>query len=706
MRLGSVKRKPQPLFHTRSAPAVAEETRFLTFELDRAKVDKAARTVPLSFSSELPVDRWFGTEILDHSPRSVRMGRLNNGGPLLLDHDRNMQIGVVESAAIDKDKKGRAVVRFSKSARADEIFQDVLDGIRRLVSVGYRIHKTETKQEAGGVESVRVVDWEPFEISIVSIPADESVGVGRSGNNPSAHTSNNLSQNTSMNREQMMAALRAAGIQFDDRASDETLRSLLPAGTTAPAPAQEQNPATPPAATQRAADPAPAPAPSQRAQVNAPTPVQSAGPSAEQAIAAERRRVADIEALADQVRANGVTIDHRRAIADGVPAEAFQRAAFEALLARQTAYAPGGSGDGLSRRESRDLSQFSIVRGIRSIMNNGGLDGLEREMHQEAIREAQRSGINLEGNFHIPAMVLNHGRRDMTATGGTDGSEGGASISTQLGSFIDLLYARLVLRGLGAQVLTGLQGNIALPKLVNGSTPMNLAENAPAPESNPTMDQIALTPHRASTFVEVSQQLMIQSSTDIEAMVRNDLLTSLALMFEARAINGTGIGNQPLGILNTTGIGSVAGGANGAAPTWAQMVALETAVASSNADVGTLGYLTNVNVRGKLKTTSVVEGQNGFIWSVGDTPINGHRVAVTTQVPNNLTKGTSAGVASAIIFGNFADLILAQWGGISVMANPYSRDTEGLIRLTINAYHDNAVRRPESFAAITDALTA
>src|SRR5690606_30659300 len=118
-----------------------------------------ARTVPLSFSSEAPVGRWFGEEILDHSSSSVRLGRLNNGGALLMDHDRNDQIGVVESAKIDKDRKGRAIVRFGRSARAQEIFQDVLDGIRRLVSVGYRIHKTETETRSGGVEIVRVVDW-------------------------------------------------------------------------------------------------------------------------------------------------------------------------------------------------------------------------------------------------------------------------------------------------------------------------------------------------------------------------------------------------------------------------------------------------------------------------------------------------------------------------------------------------------------------
>lgn len=155
----------------------AEEFR-RSFAIDTRALDVDARTVELSFSSEAEVDRWYGVEVLDHSA-NVRMDRLRNLAPLLLNHNANQQIGVVESARIDAgDKKGRAVVRFSRGQLGEEIFQDVQDGIRGLVSVGYRIHKVEI-EERGKEEFCRVVDWEPFEISIVSIPADTSVGVGR-----------------------------------------------------------------------------------------------------------------------------------------------------------------------------------------------------------------------------------------------------------------------------------------------------------------------------------------------------------------------------------------------------------------------------------------------------------------------------------------------------------------------------------------------
>jgi len=150
------------------------------FSIAREAIKEDARTVDLCFATESPVERYFGTEVLNCEERSVRMARLNTRAPLLLNHDTDKQIGVVEKAWIDADKKARATVRFSKSAMGEEIFQDVKDGIRSLVSVGYQLHKLETEKQSGGAELQRAVDWEPLEISIVAVPADTSAGVGRS----------------------------------------------------------------------------------------------------------------------------------------------------------------------------------------------------------------------------------------------------------------------------------------------------------------------------------------------------------------------------------------------------------------------------------------------------------------------------------------------------------------------------------------------
>jgi HK97 family phage major capsid protein len=150
-----------------------------SLQLDRSGIDLEARTVTLAFASEAPYERYWGVEILEVSSRAMRQNRLSAGAALLSDHDTNKQIGVVEQVEVGTDRVARAVVRFGKSARAEEEFQDVQDGIRRHVSFGYLIHEAALVGTKDGVETYRVSDYEPYEISLVSVPADIQVGVGR-----------------------------------------------------------------------------------------------------------------------------------------------------------------------------------------------------------------------------------------------------------------------------------------------------------------------------------------------------------------------------------------------------------------------------------------------------------------------------------------------------------------------------------------------
>lgn len=148
---------------------------------NKASIDEEKRTVEVAFSSEDPYLRGFGYEILDHSPESIRLGRLEDGGAVLVDHDARDHVGVIEKVSIDGDRMGRATLRFGRSQRAQEIFTDVVDGIRKSISVGYRVHSMTLEKERSDDEPVyRVDDWEPFEVSFVAIPADATVGVGRS----------------------------------------------------------------------------------------------------------------------------------------------------------------------------------------------------------------------------------------------------------------------------------------------------------------------------------------------------------------------------------------------------------------------------------------------------------------------------------------------------------------------------------------------
>jgi HK97 family phage major capsid protein len=266
----------------------------------------------------------------------------------------------------------------------------------------------------------------------------------------------------------------------------------------------------------------------------------------------------------------------------------------------------------------------------------------------------------------------------------------------------------MMVQQLGAMTLGGLVGDVAIPKQTGGATAYWVAESGAPTESDQTVGQLALAPKTCGAFTDISRKLLKQSSIDIEGFVRLDLSTVLALALDAAAIAGTGADNQPTGILNTTGIGDVAcGDPDGAAPVWADIVGLETEVAVDNADIGALAYLTNAKARGKLKVTEKATNTGQFVWENGTDGfglLNGYRAAASNQVPSNLTKGAGTAL-SAIIFGNFSDLILALWGTVDILVDPYTGSTTGTVRVVALQDADIGVRHAESFAAAQDAVT-
>lgn len=584
-------------------------------QVERAAVDEAARTATLAFASEYPYERAWGIEILDCTATAMRQGRLRAGANLLCDHDARDVVGVIESVEIGPDRIGRAVVRFGKSARAEEVFRDVVDGIRRNVSVGYLIHKAQLIEQRDGLDTYRVTDWEPYEISLVSIPADPTVGLGRS--------------------HQPVAAAAPAPTN-----TESTTAMTEPVITTA-----------------------------------------------------ERNHAAEISNIAKGLP-NGAELA-LSAIQRGLTVEQFQREALEAISSKPLPTADVGM-------DAKEVRRYSVVRALNALANPGDAAAqraaaFERECSEAA---AAKQGKASRG-FMVPFEVQ---KRDLVV--GT-ASAGGNLVATDLlaGSFIDALRNAMVISGLGTRMLTGLQGNIAIPKLTGSATAYWVAENAAPTESQQTVGQVTMSPKTVGAYTDIARRLLLQSSVDVEAMVQTDLAAVLGLAIQQAAISGTGASNQPSGIL-TQVAASVIGGTNGLAPTWAHMVQLESDVATANADVGSLAYLTNAKVRGKLKTTSKVSGQNGFIWDEGTTPVNGYRAAVTNAVPSNLTQGTSSGVCSAIIFGNFADLVVGMWGGLDLMVDPYSGSTAGTVRVVAMQDVDIALRNTVSFATMVDALTA
>lgn len=592
------------------------------FVVERAAIDEDARTASLAFASETPYERWWGVEILDVTATSMRQSRLRSGANLLCDHDHKDVVGVIESVEIGADRVGRAVVRFGKSARAEEVWQDVKDGIRRNVSVGYMVHKAQLVETVDGVETYRITDWEPFEVSLVSVPADASVGVGRS------------------------------------------LEDASPEPEAAPASVE--------------------PTPIEPVEVKTMSDVK---------VIEQRNHAAEITAIAGTMPGGAELA--MSAIQRGLTVEQFQVEAIRHLSTK-----PVPTADiGLDKKEVR---RYSMMRAINALSNPGDRAAQEAAAFERECSEAaaQKMGKQARG-FMVPSEVQH---RDLTVGTAT---AGGDLVATDLlsGSFIDALRNSMVIDGLGARFLTGLVGNIAIPKLTGSASAYWVAENTAPTESQQTIGQVTMSPKTVGAYTDISRRLLLQSSLDVEGMVQNDIAQILGLAIQQAAISGSGASNQPSGIL-TQVTPSVIGGPNGLAPTWGNIVQLESDVAVANADVGTLAYLTNAKVRGKLKTTSKVSGQNGFVWESGDTPLNGYRAGVTNAVPSNLTKGTSSGVASAVIFGNWADLVIGMWGALDLTVDPYSGSTAGTVRIVALQDVDIALRNVVSFATMVDALTA
>lgn len=285
---------------------------------------------------------------------------------------------------------------------------------------------------------------------------------------------------------------------------------------------------------------------------------------------------------------------------------------------------------------------------------------------------------------------------------------GGNLVATDLlaGSFIDIFRNAMVLSGLGVRMMSGLVGNVAIPKQTGAATAYWVAENTAPNESQQSFGQVTMSPKTVGAYTDIGRTLLNQSSVDVEALVMNDLATVLGLAVQQAAINGTGASGQPSGLL-TLITPTVVGGANGSAATWQNIIDLETSVAVANADVGSMAYLTNAKVRGKLKSTQKFAGTNGQpVYADGDTPLNGYRAAITNAVPSNLTKGTASGVCSAILMGNFADLMIGMWGSTELLRDPYSGSTAGTVRIVSLQDVDVALRNVESFATMVDVLTA
>jgi HK97 family phage major capsid protein/HK97 family phage prohead protease len=569
------------------------------------------RTLEFPFASEAPVERYYGMEVLSMDDKSMDLRRLNDGAPLLYQHDPDKIVGVVQKAYI-KNKRAYARVKIANNELGREMQDLIKDGIIRNVSFGYKINSMETDESTSPV-TYRATSYEPFEISLVTVPADNSVGIGRAfSHNESVETASAVKQTTNgvttVDQPLNLEAIRAEAAQ----AKAKEVADMIALG----------------------------------------------------------QRTKNIE-MAQEFIANSRSLDELRS------------ALLEKMGVQEKPVNPKDAEIGLSDKERRN---FSFIRAINALAHPNSQEaqraaGFEMEVSRAA---QEKSGKEARGIL-IPADVLGYGRRDLTVG---SASGGGDLVATDLmsDSFIDLLRKALVLQSAGATIMTGLQGMVALPRQSGGATVYHVAESGSINESQLTVDQVTMQPRTIGALTDYSRRLLLQSSIDIENLVRRDLAQQIAIEVENQAINGTGTGSYPLGFLNVTGINTESG-----YTTFADYVNAEAALSTDNALLGTLGYMMNSSLRGTLKTTekSATGTNANFIYEANNT-INGYSAYVSNSMPNNTA-----------VFANFSDIMIGFWSGLDIMVDPYTGSASGTVRVVAMQDYDVAIRHPESICKLS-----
>lgn len=615
--------------------------------------EQTDETLTFSFSSEAPVERWFGREILVHEPGAMDLSRMNDGAPWLWNHNRDVVLGVTERAWLGDDRRLYSTVRWSPntSERGSEEYKrrkDIEAGITRNVSFAYEIRDVDEREDGFYVTS-----WPVLEVSSVSVPADQTVGMGRAMEDPWTDDDANVEA------EQV------------DRLSDEQT-----AERTEP---QQETPMS--------------------TEINVAEVQQDAR-------RAERERVAAIRGMVEQFELSNELAE--KLINDDATVDSARAVVMEQIGMRKVEYTgkvhdAGAANLGLSEREKRE---FSLCKLIDHMMEpnskTAAAAGFELEVCRAAADQQSKTLNKSARGFLIPWEVLGANRAATPGQSVGSFADGGALVGTNRldAQFIDLIRNRSAFLNSGLTTLTGLEGNVEIPKKLGSSTYYFVGENIDVANSKLSFGLVNMIPRTIGVRVPVSRRAMIQSSPDIENLVRLDIAESVALGMDSSIGYGTGNNGQPLGIINTTGIGSVTlgggtakdfpailGGGNHNCGDWGDYVDLETALAANNLDAGSMRYVMNSVVRGALKQTLRASAAGSDYIMTDGGQVNGYEVTVSNQMQTN-----------DVLFGNFADCVVGMWSGLDLIVDPYTQSASGQTILTVHQDFDVAVRRAQSFA--------
>lgn len=605
---------------------------YRAMDLDDKTIDEESRTVRVGVSSEEPVKRQFGMEVMDHTKENMNLEFLNSGrAPLLLDHDMEKQIGVVESVELDENaRRLRASVRFGKGEQASEVFNDVVDGIRQNISVGYRVDKKVERED--DPEDYYRVATTPMEISIVSIPADQSnlVGVGRSSS------------------ETLKSTIQIKEKDMSEKIDLDAVRAEA---------------------------------------------AKSASKNAKEIMTlARKHNKADLG---------------EDAIGRGIDIAEFRGELLDVIGNDKPLDTPVT----VIEQSAKEKRTYSLGRMIQAqVTGDWKHAGYERELSEEITK---RTGKQSQG-MYVPDFAWRSGVMTTAATGAIAGENVTDQFvpTIQRGDlFIEALRAKQVMANLGVTYLGGLTNRVRMPKIATGAAAGFVEEAGDVSDQSPTDAGVTLQPRTLGAFATMSRLLMLESVPAIEQIVQDDLLRSIADKIEYYAINGSGASGQPTGILTDANVNNldISAGTDVAALTWADITDLVKLVEEDNGVVNaaTLGFLTNPKVKAKMANTVKVATTDSVMllndpWNA----IYGYKAEFTNNVPSDLDPGDGGSDASAMIFGDFSQLMVGLFGAPSIIVDPYSGSKSGDVQISVMQEVDVALRNAISFAKTDEISTA
>lgn len=657
-------------------------------------VDLDARTCTFPFSSEEPVDMGWATEILSHAKGCMRNGVRQDNLPLLYNHSRADLLGIVEQIRIE-GSRAYCTVRFGKDDRGEWAMRQAADGILTNASFAYRVF---TYEEDVDSETYTATDWEVYEVSLVTVPADASVGLGRSaGEDPPAPNQEPVSPGFCTPGESRATPAPAGSptLQGDTMKLRQILQDKAEDGTGVG---------------------------------------QSSGGSVidlekarNDALAEERARVAEIEAMC---RAHQIPVELRdELVHKGWSIDRARGKVLEEIQKRGSPKPLSSVSDdiGLSNTEKRS---YSLMRAVAAAVHGDWSGaGFEREVSQAV---AKRNGREVGGNrFFFPSdlpfapneehirawnnmqrSVAGLQQRAIYQVGAA--VQGGHLVATNLlaDSFIEVLRNQSVTALLGATFLPGLVGKVAIPRQTAQTNTYWVGESGAITEAEATFDQVTLQPRTIGALSKVSRLMLLQATPAIEMLVRRDLMAVGARAIDRAALSGSGASNQPVGIVNQNGVGSVVGGTNGAELTFDHIIQLIYATRVANAPQASTGFALNSKAIGFLSTLKSSTGS--YLWDpqgglTNNSPdrLKGRPYAESQQLRSTLVKGSSGAVCSELIYGNWQELLIGEWGITEIAVNPYDSTgfANGDIILRMFQTIDIGVRHGASFAVMSDALT-